>query len=290
MEKKAKKCVNNAASMNNGIIMFSNRNPFIAVETCYNENEEIESRIITGSKAQKHENINNDPIVVDRKLRDMLNIVIFLLSIIATISTKNVSFIVAAIVFILRKGISYIITFCIMVKEYKLKNGSKYELAKFHSAEHKVIDAYEKLGRIPTYSEVKKASRLSRDCGSLLIINELFYQIFCPITLILGGNFFINTNIFSTEIFINKEIWTKGLILSGFIIAIGLIYYLIVYLVIKCAILRFMEIFFTNKPTKREIELSLVAIENFEKLEKSINQIYKEHNIVFSSDIKEGHL
>ena len=47
---------------------------------------------------------------------------------------------------------------------YQVKFGSCRALGKFHSAEHKAINAYRELKRVPSLEEVKKASRFHPNC------------------------------------------------------------------------------------------------------------------------------
>ena len=56
----------------------------------------------------------------------------------------------------------------------KSKNGKERAAARYHAAEHKVINAYKTLQRIPKVQEVRKASRFSSECGS----NEIFAETF----------------------------------------------------------------------------------------------------------------
>lgn len=56
---------------------------------------------------------------------------------------------------------------------YQMKCGRMQDLARFHSAEHMVSNAYTKVQRIPTIEEIKKSSRFDRYCSSRIYINKI---------------------------------------------------------------------------------------------------------------------
>ena len=68
-----------------------------------------------------------------------------------------------------------------------LKKGSKkYKVAKFHSAQHMIVNAYEDLQRVPTLKELKEYSRLSMRCGARPLLNRFFFNTLLLLCLIFG--------------------------------------------------------------------------------------------------------
>ena len=63
---------------------------------------------------------------------------------------------------------------------------------KFHAAEHMTVNAYNKIGMVPNIYDVRKSSRIHRNCGTTIIGKRIFvpicmflldYYSICPITL-----------------------------------------------------------------------------------------------------------
>lgn len=236
-----KKIIDTGRALENGIVFYSNKSPMLC-KTYYNKNGEIEKEIL--------------PIFFDNLSRDyskskqffkfktwhivLFNMILFCFCVFVLKDFYSAS---ASIFFAFagsRKFFNFI--------ESVLFMNSFKDLPKFHAAEHMAINAYEKLGRIPTIEELKKASRFSNLCGS--------------VSKTINGLYFLVSSI-TIAIFARYSIW---------------IYIPICILVCACLsikkinvlYLKYFQILFTKKPTDRELKLALVALENFEKMENSI--------------------
>ena len=113
-----------------------------------------------------------------------------------------------------------------------------------------VINAYNKLDRIPSLQELKKSSRFSNNCGSnktnSIIIMFAFISFAGP-----------------------------------FLIKMGVIKYLIIMMLIPIIIavlssvgaINILQVFVTNKPTDIELRVALEGLEKYEDLESQIKDI-----------------
>lgn len=130
----------------------------------------------------------------------------------------------------------------------KSKNGSLVSLAKFHSAEHMAVNAYEQLQRIPTLGEIKRFSRFSKGCGFMLIMHRIVTHLSVIILLLfaIGGN--MSAYYFALAIIPAFMIiaWHKGWF-------------------------KFLQVFFTAPPTDNELEVAIEGLKNFEEMEKALN-------------------
>lgn len=240
--------ITKARSKNNGIVFYSNMFPFVGLETFYDDSGNMHSRLIYTPLDEHNCYLEavEDGIIVNKKNLHIFNIALIIISIIRFVFTKNIGLILASIYFSIL--VSYDL-FKIAKISYsmKLKKGKNYSKAKFHAAEHMVINAYKKLQRIPKLEEAKRFSRFSKMCGSRKIINRTF---FC----------------------------TMQIIATATLCSYNIIIYIIVFLLIlgfmlldeKYNYLRFLQVFITNKPTDKEIELAIEGLKQFEIMEKKL--------------------
>lgn len=127
----------------------------------------------------------------------------------------------------------------------KSKKGNAKSIARYHSAEHMVINCYEKLKRIPTFEEVKNASRFHKRCGSRMYINNMVMHLLLSLSYAFVANWNVIFHlslcilILIFRLFADKEGW-----------------------------LRFLQVFVTAKPSDEDIELAIEGIKNYEKMEK----------------------
>lgn len=121
----------------------------------------------------------------------------------------------------------------------------KTEMLRNHGAEHMVVAAYDKLGRIPTVEEVEKFPRANKMCGISV------YSAFITSQLI-GFIVFLVTGYQISEIllFIIPLLFSNTLVFSS----IGMILQIL---------------FTTRKPKRRNIELAIAALTALEELEKT---------------------
>ena len=113
------------------------------------------------------------------------------------------------------------------IERKKTKNAFK-----FHSAEHMVLNAYNKLQRVPTIDEIWQYSRFSNSCG---------------------------TNITTQLVVTFMLMFVATFISNPLYMMLGMLFAdIIVLIFLRCGLLNFMQILSTQKPTEQEL---LVAIE-----------------------------
>lgn len=140
---------------------------------------------------------------------------------------------------------------------YQVKFGSCRALGKFHSAEHKAINAYRELKRVPSLEEVKKASRFHPNCGSGIIFRNIGTSL--PLCIVLLSYRFVDFKIYIIEL----------------IIAI-----VIVIISTKLSILKYLQILVTNKPTDKELLVAIKGIEALQKEENAYISHINENNLL----------
>lgn len=122
---------------------------------------------ITVHYINAEEKMNQTPLTnrkwfrIDKQKRYLVKLALVFISLLS----QNVCFITAMVVFSIAFS-NKIFDFIEIVYNAKKKNRRGYSIAKFHAAEHMVLDAFEKLGRTPTLKEVKNYSRFSGECGT----------------------------------------------------------------------------------------------------------------------------
>lgn len=142
--------IKKAYSKRNGIGYYSTNHPGVAVETCVEEDGEIRSRIVPRGIFEIMEffgifidSSSNTPITLDKRIVYAIDISLILISIL----TLNFSWAIAFAYFAYTISVNLFV-FIILVQ--KLKFGEHKSVARFHGAEHMAINAYLKLGRVPT--------------------------------------------------------------------------------------------------------------------------------------------
>lgn len=130
----------------------------------------------------------------------------------------------------------------------KSKNGSLVSLAKFHSAEHMAVNAYEQLQRIPTLGEIKRFSRFSKDCGFMLIIHRIVTHLSVIILLLfaIGGNMLAYSFALAIIPTFMVIAWRKGWF-------------------------EFLQVLVTTPPTDNELEVAIEGLKKFEEMEEALN-------------------
>lgn len=142
--------------------------------------------------------------------------------------------------------------FIICVHSMKSKNGGAKEVAKYHAAEHMVVNAYYDLGRIPTLKEVKHYSRFSINCGSQSTITRFVRLFLFSFIISISANanvfilLFLIICVFTFCIVPKTTNWCK---------------------IFQCLI--------TSPPTNKELMLSIVALRNYQYMEDYIKSELK---------------
>lgn len=239
--------IREARSIKNGIIFCSSSIPLIMVKSTINEKGEIRTRVIDQItereeelKEKRNEKNKRSNMLIKAYLTDLiiLTIMIFL-KVDTRLFTGMVTFSIV--------GTHYLcpVLYNIYNIKYKFKS-----LGRFHSAEHMVINAYNKLDRIPTWEELKKSSRFSNHCGS----NKANCIIIILAFISFAGPFLIN---------------------------MGVIKYLIIMMLIPIIIavlssvgaINILQVFVTNKPTDVELQVALEGLKRYEDLENQTQDI-----------------
>lgn len=243
MEKK--KIICRARSKRNGIVFYSNTFPLIGSETFRDDAGKLHSQIIPVSfdKQEQVKQMKDDGEIT--RIREILAFDSILVTL--CLLSRDFWFVFAAIHFSIFVSFDFL-RFVKFAYQMKSKKGKERSTAKFHAAEHMVINAYEKLQRIPTFDEVKVSSRFSKNCGS----KEILYRIsnYMLISLIIA--FVTRWNGF-------YYFWL-AIIIS---ISMGIAY--------SKGWLRFLQVFITTPPSDSEIELAIEGIKEFEKMEEKLN-------------------
>lgn len=244
----AKKCIMHARSSKNGIIFYSNSFPLICSKTFRDSSGQIHSIVIPGELVDYIGTVNGEK----RKLKNwhvfavLTTFDILLISFCLLI--KNFFLVALSIYFSLFVSFDF---FNLILSSYlmKSKNGSLVSLAKFHSAEHMAVNAYEQLQRIPTLGEIKCFSRFSSKCGFMPIVGRIVTHLSVIILLLfaIGGN--MSAYYFALAIIPTFMVlaWRKGWF-------------------------EFLQVLVTTPPTDSELEVAIEGLKNFEEMEKALNK------------------
>lgn len=223
---------------NNGIVFYSNKYPFVGSETYFDGSGKIQSKLVPIQHESYLGILYDKGNKVNKKKVFIFNIVLMLFSVIVCSFTQNFGLIIAAVYFSAFVSIDF---FDIIKISYsmKAKKGKNHSTAKFHAAEHMVLNAYEKFHRIPTLEEAKKCSRFYKNCESSITLAWCF--IFCIIIIVMA-------TIFPYKIFIC-------------LIILLLLPLLLPYLT-------FLQFIVTSKPCDDEIKLAIEGLRQFENMEE----------------------
>lgn len=236
----------NARSRENGIVLLSSKFPSLCYEAYIDENGEVKTGIIptmVGNIRDFGDFVSRDEKKY-RKVEFYCKAVFLILAILSVILTKNVS-IALALLYFSMIALKDTIELCESV--WGLKFGKYKSTARFHSAEHMSINAYEKKQGIPTMEEIKKASRFDKNCSSRKPINKV---------LILG----LLAVVVSVSAFVEMYVY---------LILVALLF-IFSYFQQKYNICTFLQILVTNKPTEKELKVALAGIEYFDKMEEKL--------------------
>ena len=168
-----KKEIFRARSKENGIVIYSNKNPLLCYEAYIDEKGEIHTSPII-SVMSELKDFSGTLIATDVKrqikLTSYLRIALCILSILSIVITQKITIAIGMMYFAIcaSREVVNLVTFI-----YDVKIGSRQALGRFHAAEHQALIAYKRYQRIPTMEEVRKETRFDQDCGSRLIIDKV---------------------------------------------------------------------------------------------------------------------
>lgn len=267
------KIITHASSFENGIIFYSRIAPRVGIKTYYDENDNInvKSTLIEKEIMECYNKyLDENP----RILYTIVFTIILISGLIICSYTGSITCFLLTNYIIYTSMYEDVINIIKSIIDYKTPNGKKRTVARFHAAEHKAINAYNKKHGIPTFEEVEKESRLSKHCGSLILFNEIFCK-----TLMCTILFCISQNAKKISDLIKQLLVTCGVegiryyiavasIIVLILLLISMVYLIIKHIVKNYAVLSFMEVLYTEKPTAREINLAIKGIEYYEWHEK----------------------
>lgn len=225
LKKRTKKLkINSARSMNNGIIFYSKRHKgYLAIATV-DEQGNITSEWMS-KKEYKNKYLENiEPKEFLGLLLSFLAFMVIEIFLVEYISDNyfiQISLIVLASIeaFILR---------CYNDKKFRPN------VHKFHSAEHMVINACQKLNKVPTIEELSNYSRFDNTCG---------------------------TNIVTLLIVNNISLFFCSFISDLFYMCVAIIFsFVIIMILLKNGFLNFLQIFITAPPTDRELQVAIAGM------------------------------
>jgi len=249
-----------AVSNEHGIVFFSRIAPF-AIDV-YVEDGKICTQVIPSLLEEMSEDVKTfikaqNDMKQFKKHAKIVAILDILLITISIFLLKSFSAAYASVYFSLLLSFTLselVITF----HKFDFKHGLySTQVARFHGAEHMAINSYIKLGRVPTFEEVKKASRFSKGCGMSGQLMRLgtWFCVFITI-------FFADINIYVHLSFLALTIVMIIFILTG----TNLIQ---------------LQALVTAKPTKLEIDCALKGIQELDKMDERIKaDIERNPNII----------
>lgn len=248
MRKKLK--ISHAHSMNNGIRFYSRcHKDYVAIATI-NEEGIISTEWTTMKQYKKNRSKTEKMAIIKKFIKLELSILPFamVLSILVTLAMAKKP-IWGTRTFLI--GYSLLLLGIFLVYTNREKKQSK-NLFRFHAAEHMVLNAYKKLKRVPSLEEIHQYSRFHNDCGTNLA------------TLIL-----VSFTLFFICSFISNPLYHL----------IGLLFVtVIVFILLQCGLLNFLQNFTTIPPTDKELMVAIAGMnvwfEN-EKKEKEKPKFFK---------------
>lgn len=241
------KDINYARSKNDGIVFQSTVFPMLSIEVNRDESGKIHSTVVPGIFDElfefvgtlQDENNQNRNFKLFVAITDILLIIVGLL-------TRNVGVTVATVYFSILISRDFF-AFAKLIYQMKSPHGKERSTARYHSAEHMVLNAYRDLKRVPTLEEIKHYSRFSEYCGSRAIIYKLVsYGSACILISI--------SNLIPLFVYI----------------------YLCIIVAVFIAIanskgwLKVFQVLITSKPTDSELEVAIEGLKALQELDESL--------------------
>lgn len=251
MDKTVKKHIDKARSKFNGVVYSVNSHPEVGIEAGRDEEGNIYTMLVPAELTERRDYCDivleqKNTLHVDRMI-SLLRIIVIAIGMLALVYFDNTNVLVAMIwfsIFVARDFVK------LLTLSYQLKFGTQKSVSRYHAAEHMTISAYEKLQRIPTVGEVKKESRICKDCGSRFVINKIVIDLMVTIYMMI----FVSIMPF----------WMYVLVGIGMI---GVMEF-----ICKKGFLSFLQIMLTSKPTDEEIEVAIEGIKEIDKINGSITK------------------
>lgn len=231
--------ISTSQATNNGIIHASKIIPSICSKTYRDEEGKIKSVVYP----QVLDSVfNSEFFEISSKLKVNMYVFMAFNTLLLFISTlfNNTRFMFFMLYFCI--FVSYKLVICIKSSFYM--NVFCSSIGKYHSAEHMVNNAYRALGRIPSMEEIKHFSRFSIYCSSMNNINYVVLSLSASLLILFFNGL-------------------KLLIASLLLVLFSII-------AVKFCLFRFLQIFYTVKPTDAELEVAIESLKNYEQMENEI--------------------
>lgn len=244
------KFIKRARSKGNGIVFYSNSCPNLGVEA-FLENGESYTRIVPAELTcqRDYAGMLFELSQMHIKRNTMLLMGLSFMMALIALNVFNNIYVFWALSWFGLTVAGKLVSFLTFV--YQLKMGNQKQTARFHGAEHKVINAYEKLQRIPTLEEARNASCFSKNCGSR-------YDV---------GKFLLFMAMFFYMIFVAPKV-------SGIKYIIGMILMCLVIIILtEMGTFKFFQILFTYEPTDKELETAIKGLEVIDEL-NSLSELF----------------
>lgn len=247
----------NASSLRNGIIFVSGLTNQLQVESYFDSSRNSIDTII-----RWHDDFKwNRPINQDLKGSDInskkeetlientgwfINILLILYSIFVA---RDINYIIASGYY------SFTVSKYLYVSIYqsfkmKVLNSDEKKVARYHSAEHMVLNAYRKLGKVPSLDEIKTFSRFSKYCGSRVLMSKIIAYIPTSLAIAFGDEIHFSAYI---SIFIISYIMSRKLLKKDFI--------------------KVEQILFTEPPTDIELKVAIRGLETLLSEEEKVKEM-----------------
>lgn len=240
------KTIYHARSNANGIIFYSNSIPDLMAESFVDKNGEIHSRIASQMLPSCLDISDSEDVQAAYLLTEEQLIILGIFLIALSILFHSVAITLAVTSFSLL-CFPNLISF--IESSLSFKFGAMQSVSKFHAAEHMSINAYCYLQRVPTLEEIKHFSRFNQDCGSMYLFRSLLSFLLISICMV-----FMET--------MNPITYVLLLISCP----------LLVLFLDKVGLLKFLQIFYTSKPTDLELKVAIKGLEKFEEMEEKIRK------------------
>ncbi|MBR2289159.1 MAG: hypothetical protein IJ867_00690 [Clostridia bacterium] len=232
-----------------GIVFRSTVVPHLCVDAIRNEEGEISTIVfpeVLVDLLEAYGTLHDKNYRV--KMTKKVIVTIDILLIVLSFLTRHIPAILAAVYFSLLLS-KDLFEFLELSYQMKSKNGAERSTAKYHAAEHMVLNAFRDLKRVPTLEEIKHYSRFSEYCGSMEFIDKFTIHGLTSLLIALSGLFPLSIHIF-----------------------ICIAYLLILLFCNTGKVTKFLQVAVTTPPTDLELE---VAIEGLSSLEEFDNELEK---------------
>ena len=237
--------INHARSRSDGIVFYSSQEPGLCVTSIVTE----EGEYITSPSFMIFEDLfsflSGEYATTRPKWATAIDILALVIAIVTSINDwiHLPIRIVGALYFILTAE-KY--TYGFLITVLGMKFGSDKTLARFHAAEHKVINAYKRYGGVPSMEELRQSSPYSKDCSSRSVIRSSVIDTMIALAMLL---------------LVKNTFMYISVLVAMFILFV---------LDVKLGVLLPLQRLVFNNPTDVELTVALNGIKEYDAMEKRI--------------------